>query len=151
MCILCVSVGRCSPIPQGLFWPPSSFLSFISFAPTMRSLVLMLHSVATYLVCVLNCVRLAAPATVARQASLSVDLFKQYWSRLPFPAPGDLSNLGIEPVSLTSSALADGFFATSSTWEPHLLTCLTYLNLLIEVHFLVFLKKGSCEEFLFFP
>ena len=80
----------------------------------MRSLVLMIHSVSTYLVCVLNCVQLAAPGTVAHQASLPMEFSEQYWSRLPFPTPGDLSNLGIEPVSLTSSALADGFFATSS-------------------------------------
>ena len=38
-------------------------------------------------------------------------------NRLPFPSPGDLPNLGIEPASLTSPALADGFFTTSATWE----------------------------------
>ena len=31
--------------------------------------------------------------------------------------PGDLSDPGIEPASLASSALADGFFTTSTTWE----------------------------------
>ena len=41
----------------------------------------------------------------------------EYWSELPFPLPGDLPNLGIEPVSLTSPALAGGFFTTSATWE----------------------------------
>ena len=29
-----------------------------------------------------------------------------------FPAPGDLPDLGIEPTSLASPALADGFFTT---------------------------------------
>ena len=37
-----------------------------------------------------------------------------YWSGLPFPPPGDLPNPGIKP---TSSALARGFFTTSTTWE----------------------------------
>ena len=31
--------------------------------------------------------------------------------------PGHLPNPGIAPTSLTSPALASGFFATSATWE----------------------------------
>ena len=31
--------------------------------------------------------------------------------------PGDLPNSGIETMSLTSPALAGGFFTTSTTWE----------------------------------
>ena len=58
----------------------------------------------------------AAPWTVARQTPLSMELSRQeYWSRLLFPAPGDLPNPGIEPESLASPALADGFFTTSAT------------------------------------
>ena len=42
----------------------------------------------------------ASPWTVARQAPLSVDFYSQeFWSRLPFPSPGDLSNSGTEPRS----------------------------------------------------
>ena len=37
--------------------------------------------------------------------------------RLPFSAPGDLPDPGITSVSLTSPALAGGFFTTSTTWE----------------------------------
>ena len=38
-----------------------------------------------------------APWTVARQASLSMELPRQeYWSGLPLTSPGDLSNLGIK-------------------------------------------------------
>ena len=33
------------------------------------------------------------------------------------PSPGDLPNPGIELESLTSPALAGGFFTTSTTWE----------------------------------
>ena len=66
--------------------------------------------------CVLSRVWLfAAPWTVAHQASLSMGFPRQeYWSGLPFPPPGHLPNPGIKPVSLTSPALAGGFF---TTWE----------------------------------
>ena len=49
----------------------------------------------------LNCVRLiATPWTVARQAPLSMGFSRQeYWSGLPFPSLGDLSNPGIKPRS----------------------------------------------------
>ena len=40
---------------------------------------------------------LATPWTVARQAPLSTGFSRQeYWSGLPFPSPGDLSDSGIE-------------------------------------------------------
>ena len=42
---------------------------------------------------------------------------QEYWSGLPFPSPGDLPDRGIESTTLTSPALADGFFTTSATWE----------------------------------
>ena len=38
----------------------------------------------------------------------------EYWSGLPFPTPGDLSDPGILPES---PALAGGFFTTGATWE----------------------------------
>ena len=38
-----------------------------------------------------------------------------YWSRLPFPTPGDLPGTGIEPASLASPVLTGGFFTTSAT------------------------------------
>ena len=38
--------------------------------------------------------------TVASQTPLSMGLSRQeYWSQLPFPSPGDLPQLGIEPTS----------------------------------------------------
>ena len=52
----------------------------------------------------------------------------EYWSELPFPLPGDLPNLGIEPVSLTSPALAGGFFTTSATRETQQLVGWTDLQ-----------------------
>ena len=58
------------------------------------------------------------PMTVACQASLSMAFSSQeYWSGLPFPFPGDLSDPGTEPKSLVSLALAAGFFTSSTIWE----------------------------------
>ena len=42
---------------------------------------------------------------------------QEYWSGLSFPSPVDPPDPGIEPVSLSSPALAGGFFITSATWE----------------------------------
>ena len=46
------------------------------------------------------CQTLATAWTLARQALLSMGFSRQeYWSGLPFPPPGGLPNLGIEPGS----------------------------------------------------
>ena len=59
----------------------------------------------------------AVPWTVAHQAPLSMGFSRQeYWSALPFPFPGNLSNPGIEPTFLMSPALAGEFFTTNTTW-----------------------------------
>ena len=61
-----------------------------------------------------SCVQLFATLwTVARQAPLSMGFSRQeYWSGLPFPSPGDLSNPGIEPRSpaLQADALTSNVF-----------------------------------------
>ena len=36
---------------------------------------------------------------------------------MPCPSPEDLSDPGIKPSSLSSPALAGGFFTTCATWE----------------------------------
>ena len=63
-------------------------------------------------VCMLSHVRLfVTPWTVAHQAPLSMGFSRQeYWSGLPFPSPGVLSDSGIEP---TSPALVGEFFTTA--------------------------------------
>ena len=59
--------------------------------------------------------------TAACQAPQFMGFFRQeYWSGLPCPPPGDLPDSGIEPVSLTSPALAGRLFTTSTTWEAPL-------------------------------
>ena len=56
-----------------------------------------------------SCLTLCDPWTVPCQAPLSMAFFRQeYWSGLPCPPPGELPNLGIEPVSVMSPALAGG-------------------------------------------
>ena len=61
----------------------------------------------------LHCVELCDPWTVAHQVPLSMGFSQQeYWSRVSFPPPGDLPNLGTKPTSLESSSLAGGFFTT---------------------------------------
>ena len=55
---------------------------------------------------------------MTHQVPLSMGFSRQeYWSGLPFPSSEYLPNTGIEPMSLTSSALAGRFFTTSATWE----------------------------------
>ena len=49
--------------------------------------------------------------TVSRHTLLFVRFSRhEYWSGLPCPPPGDLSDPGVEPISVASLALAGGFF-----------------------------------------
>ena len=69
--------------------------------------------------CVLSLAQLlATPWTVAHQSPLSMGFSRQEcWSGLLCPPTGDLPSPGVKPVSLMSSALADRFFPTNTTWE----------------------------------
>ena len=66
--------------------------------------------------------------TVAYQAPLSTGFSgEEYWRRLPFPPPGDLSDPGTKPKS---PALAGGFFITMPPGKPsHGLLCLKHFLL----------------------
>ena len=60
----------------------------------------------------------ATPWTVTCQAPHSLGFPRQkYWSTLPFPTPGDLPDLGIEPVS---PALAGRLFTILPPGKPGL-------------------------------
>ena len=62
------------------------------------------------------CVLFAISWTVAYQAPLAMNIFRQvYQSGLPFPPPGDLPDPGIGP---TASALTGGFFPTKLPGKP---------------------------------
>ena len=55
----------------------------------------------------------------SRQAPLSMGFPRQeYWCGLLFPPPGDLPNPGTETASLSSPALAGGFFSTVPPGKP---------------------------------
>ena len=70
-----------------------------------------------------SCVRLFVTLwTVAHQDPWSMGFSRwEYWSGSPYPPPGHLPNLGIEPTTLLSPASANFFFffffITSTIWE----------------------------------
>ena len=108
-------------------------------------------------VCVPSCSVVShsvTPWTVAYRSPLPMGFPRQeYWGVLPFPPPGDLPNPGIEPVSLTSPALAGGFFnlcyhlgsPKPSHIDCHKLLYLSQLNNSIEVLFF----RCTCVIFFF--
>ena len=56
------------------------------------------------------------PWTIACQAPLSIEFSRQeYWSGLPFPSPGDLPNLGIQPGS---PSLQDNSLPSEPSGKP---------------------------------
>ena len=74
----------------------------------------------------------ATPRPVARQAPLSMGLFRQeYRSGLPFPPPGDLPDPGIEPESPASPAFQVDSFTTEPPGKPKRLA---YGELLVETN-----------------
>ena len=76
----------------------------------------------------------ATPWTVAHQAPLSMGLPRQeYWSRLPFPSPGDPPDPGIEPASRVSY-IAGGFFTNEPRGKPWMLINRRQLNTLRSTH-----------------
>ena len=82
---------------------PSFSIMFLRFMfISILHCFLWLNNVQLYeCVCALSCVQLfAAPWIVACQAPLSTGFSRQeYWSRVPFPSPRNLSNPGIKPGS----------------------------------------------------
>ena len=51
---------------------------------------------------------------------------QEYYSGLPFPSPGDLLDLGIEPQSLMSYASTGRYFASSATWKGHIINSVQF-------------------------
>ena len=80
--------------------------------------------------------------TVVCSVSLSMGSPRQeYWSRLPFPTPGDLPNPGIELVSLAPPALASGFFTLCHPGNP----CLQNLSARKEKREEIFSRHTSWD------
>ena len=74
-------------------------------------------------VSVLSHVQLCDPMDSSPPGSSSIAFpRKEYWSGLPFPPLGDLLDLGIEPLSFLSPALAGRFFTAAPPGKlPHLM------------------------------
>ena len=62
---------------------------------------------------------LRLPWTTTHQAPQFMEFSRQeYWRKVPFPPPGDLSNPGVKPVCPVSLALTAGFSTTEPPGEP---------------------------------
>ena len=84
------------------------------------------------------------PWTITHQAPPSMG-FSKYWSELPCLPPRDLPNPGIKPMSLTSPALAGGFFTTSIMGITESLCCIAGISAL-KIKYIsikIFLKKND--------
>ena len=65
----------------------------------------------------------ATPWTAAFQAPLSMGFSrKEYWSGLPFPVLGDLSDTRVGLASPVSPALLGRFFTSSTTWKAPIIS-----------------------------
>ena len=79
------------------------------------------------------CSSFVNPWTVAHEAPLSMEFSRQEnWSKLPSPAPGDLSKPGVKPTCLVLRALAGGFLPLCHLGSPNKILFLfnNYHNLL---------------------
>ena len=103
-------------------------------------------------VCVCVCVYVlchvwlfVTPWTVAHQVLLSMESSGQkYWSRLPFPSPGDLPNPGIELTSPVSPALRLILYPLSHLGS-HKYECM-YVYVYIYIY--VYTHKKKCSRLL---
>ena len=108
-------------------WSLLKFMS-IELVTLSNQLILYLHCILSY-ACMLSRfsdVQLCATLWIAAcQSPLTMGFSRQeYWSGLPCPPPGDLSDPGVELLSLSSTALTDVLFPTSATWEAQICTYL---------------------------
>ena len=86
----------------------------------------------------------AIPLTVAYLAPPSMEFFRQeYWSGLPFPSPGDISDPGIKPRS--PSLQADSL-PTELWGKP-----ITNLNSILKRREILWLRKVHIVKTMVFP
>ena len=89
----------------------------------------------------------ATPWSVAHQTHLSVEFFRQeYWSGLPFPTPGDLSDPRVWICIFFVSCMGRWFFTTVPPRKPRVLNTVSKLGL-----FLIGITESSLSEFYCFP
>ena len=78
------------------------------------------------------------PWTLTPQAPLSIGFSRQdYWSELSFVPAEDFPDLGMEFMSLMSSALAGRFLTVSATWKA-LIVCKLHINYELYMNYLLF-------------
>ena len=102
-----------------------NFLSISLFIEGLFEHCKVLVALLVPVLCHFSCVWLFVNLwTIAHQGPLSMEFSRQeYWSGLPFPPPRYLPDLGIEPESLTSPALAGGRFPASAITPSCLTLC----------------------------
>ena len=73
-----------------------------------------------------SCMTLCEPMVLTPARLLSPWDFSrpEYWSALPCPPPGDLTDPRIKPMSHKSPALASGFVTTSATQDAQMIGAL---------------------------
>ena len=71
---------------------------------------------------------------------------QEFWSRWPFPSPGDLPNPGITLQSLASPTLAGRFFTSSPTWETRELAYDPAIPLLDTYSEKAIIPKDTCTQ-----
>ena len=112
---------------------PSTHLILFCPLPLLSSIF---PSIRVYIYILLSCSVVSdseTPWAVAHQAPLSMEFSRQeYWSRLLFFTPGDLSDPGIKTVSLAPPPLAGRFFTTAPPGKP-ILCIHTYIHIYIYI------------------
>ena len=77
------------------------------------------HQISKYYNMGHACCHWAVSGSLRPHVPLPMEFSRQkYWSRLPFPPPGDLPGPGMEPASPRSPALAGRFFTTELREKP---------------------------------
>ena len=127
------------PLLQHLMWSVFQILAIVkgvqgyltavlfkkkNFKPAYFQTRTLVKLLMFYLMSVLSHVQLFATRwTVAHKAPRSVKFFRQkFWSGLPFPTPGYLSDPGIETVSPALPALAGDSLPRCRLGSPHTTT-----------------------------
>ena len=107
-------------------------------------------SIVYVCVCVCSVVSDCDPMDCSLPGSSVHGIFQQeYWSRLPFPTPGNLPNPGMESESLASPAPTSEFFTINNTWEA-LLWFIHFLSLISTLYYFPLLTMGLICSFIFF-
>ena len=102
-------------------------------------------------VCVLSLLVVSdsvAPWTIAQQILLSMEFSGRNNGVVAISSSKGIPNAGIKPMSLVSSALAGGFFATSTTWEANIHGAIRNKNAKVLITYMQVGSQKVCFGFL---